>query len=94
MDTLKSLAYAHPDTKLVLIGTHKIADLMIQYGQVARRSEIIHFKRYKLTSKEGAKQTPDELAYIDQLKKFESIWPCNEVPNLQIAWRHLMAASL
>lgn len=41
MDTLKSLADIH-QTKLVLIGTYQIAPLMIEYGQLARRSAILH----------------------------------------------------
>ena len=41
MDTLKSLADATPDTKLILIGTHQISNLLCQYGQVIRRSEIV-----------------------------------------------------
>lgn len=93
MDTLKSLADIG-DTKLVLIGTHQIADLMIEYGQVVRRSEIVHYRRYQVNPKPGKPQTADELEYCMQLQKFQDQWPCRQRPNLVAIWRSLMLASL
>jgi AAA domain len=93
MDTLKSLADIG-DTKLVLIGTHQIADLMIEYGQVVRRSEIVHYRRYRVNPKEGKPMTADEIEYREQLLKFQEQWPCRERPNLVAIWRPMMMASL
>lgn len=93
MDTLKSLADIG-DTKLVLIGTHQIADLMIEYGQVVRRSEIVHYQRYQVSSKNGKAMTPDETEYRAQLQRFQEQWPCRQRPNLTAIWKPLMLASL
>jgi hypothetical protein len=93
MDTLKSLADIAP-TKLLLIGTHQIADLMIEYGQVARRSEIIHYRRYKVEQEQQETFTEDEAEYIRQLEKFQRNWPCAQVPNLVAIWRPLMRSTL
>lgn len=93
MDTLKSLADIE-STKLILIGTHQIADLMTEYGQVIRRSEIVHYKRYRMSSKVGAEPSDDEMEYISQLRKFQSHWPSYTRPNLEANWRLLMRASL
>lgn len=93
MDTLKSLADIG-DTKLVLIGTHQIADLMIEYGQVVRRSEIIHYRRYQVNHKDGKPLTADEAEYCVQLQKFQDQWPCHQRPNLMAVWKPMMLASL
>jgi hypothetical protein len=93
MDTLKSLADIH-NTKLILIGTHQIADLMIEYGQVVRRSEIIHYRRYRVSPKDSAKTTADEDEYRAQLNRFQENWPCVERPNLDAIWRPLMRSTL
>lgn len=93
MDTLKSLADIG-ETKLVLIGTHQIADLMIEYGQVVRRSEIVHYRRYQVNHKDGTPKTADEVEYCDQLQKFQDQWPCRQCPNLVAIWKPLMLASL
>lgn len=93
MDTLKSLADIG-DTKLVLIGTHQIADLMIEYGQVVRRSEIVHYKRYQVNPKSDKPMTADETEYREQLMRFQEQWPCRERPNLVAIWRPMMMASL
>ena len=44
MDALKSLADIH-HPKLVLIGTYQITPLMIDYGQLARRTAILRYRR-------------------------------------------------
>jgi hypothetical protein len=93
MDTLKSLADV-ASTKLLLIGTYQIADLMIEYAQVARRSEIIHYRRYKVSPSPTSELTEDEAEYIRQLEKFQRNWPCVKAPNLASIWRPLMLSSL
>lgn len=96
MDTLKSLADIH-QTKLVLIGTYQISPLMIEYGQVARRSAILHYKRY-LAPHSGAKSarvaSAAERHFRDALVRIQNQWPCREVPNLGQAWETLMRSSL
>ena len=93
MDTLKSLADIH-STKLLLIGTYDIAELMIEYGQVARRSEIIHYRRYVVGEINFDAPTPDQDQFRQQVVKFQSLWPCVEVPNLEAIWPELMKASI
>jgi hypothetical protein len=93
MDTLKSLADIH-HTKLLLIGTYDISELMIEYGQVARRSEIIHYRRYVVGEIKADAPTPDQDEFRQQVVKFQSLWPCAEVPNLEAIWPELMKASL
>lgn len=106
MDTLKSLADIH-QTKLVLIGTYQIAPLMIEYGQLARRSAILHYRRYTPPprGKAGAskpdpktpnpdKPTEMERAFKHAVSRLQLHWPCAEVPNLEAVWPELMRASL
>ena len=93
MDTLKSLADIE-HTKLILIGTHQIADLMTQYAQVIRRSEIVHFKRYRVSPRPSSSPTADEEEYITQLLKLQQHWPSAVQPNLEAIWHPLMRASL
>ena len=93
MDTLKSLADIEP-TKLILIGTHQIADLMTEYGQVIRRSEIIHYRRYRLSTKVSDHPSSDEAEYIFQLQRLQDNWPSRNKPDLVAVWRPLMSASL
>lgn len=95
MDTLKSLADIQSETKLMLVGTYQIEPLMTTYGQLARRSAILHYQRYHMSEqpKEDS-PTPDEAAFREVLKKVENDWPCEDVPNLQAAWKFVMRASL
>jgi energy-coupling factor transporter ATP-binding protein EcfA2 len=93
MDTLKSLADCG-EAKLMLIGTHQIADLMTEYGQVVRRSEIIHYKRYMQGPRLDAPDTDDEREYFAQLEKFQENWPCKDRPRLTAIWRVFMRDSL
>lgn len=106
MDTLKSLADIH-QTKLVLIGTYQIAPLMIEYGQLARRSAILHYRRYSppkpgnpsAGSPAPKKPNPDqpsemERAFKHAVNRLQHHWPCAEVPNLEAVWPELMRASL
>jgi hypothetical protein len=91
MDTLKSLADAHA-TKLLLLGSYDIAELMTQYGQVARRSEIIHYKRYRVGDKAGGKPATKEFEHA--VTKLQSVWPCESMPNLVAISDVLFSASL
>lgn len=87
MDTLKSLADIYA-TKLLLIGSYDISKMMQEYGQVARRSEIIHYQRYE----RGV--TAHEAEFARVLSVMQSLWPCNEVPNLLAIADLLMQTSL
>lgn len=94
MDTLKSLADIH-QTKLVLIGTYQIAPLMIEYGQLARRSAILHYRRYEIPQKSNPqKPTDSQTSFKEAVVKLQSQWPCVEVPQLEAVWETLMNASL
>ena len=96
MDTLKSLADVH-DTKLVLIGTYQIAPLMIEYGQLARRSTILHYRRYlppPPNKSVPAKLSETEQAFKDAVGRLQNKWPCAHAPNLEAVWMELMRASL
>jgi hypothetical protein len=95
MDTLKSLADAHA-TKLVLLGANDLAELITNYGQVARRGEIVHYRPYPTSANPidapgaaflGLTQVPDaQKPFVDQLAKFQRQWPCQEVPDLVGIW--------
>lgn len=94
MDTLKSLADIH-HTKLVLIGTYQISPLMIEYGQLARRSAILHYRRYAIPQKSNSQKLNDsQTSFKDAIIKLQSQWPCVEVPHLEAVWDTLMNASL
>lgn len=38
--------------------------------------------------------TADEAAFRDVLRKVEEDWPCEEVPQIQAAWKFVMRSSL
>ena len=95
MDTLKSLADIQAETKLMLVGTYQIAPLLTTYGQLARRSAILHYQRYHLSDQpKDDSPTEDEAAFREVLKKVEEDWPCEDAPNLQAAWKFIIRASL
>ncbi len=87
MDTLKSLADVY-STKLLLIGSFDVGELMVEYGQVARRSEVIHYRRYHLRNQDDKKE------FLRVLEKLLALWPCEEVPNLMPIGELLMRASV
>lgn len=93
MDTLKSLADIH-STKLMLIGSYDIAGLMTEYGQVARRSEIVHYRRYLLGDVNREALTDEQKEFLEQVKKFQLWWPCETAPNLVDVWDRLMEVSM
>ncbi len=87
MDTLKSIANIH-QTKLMLIGSYDLCDLAIEYAQVARRSEILHYRRYR-------KDVEDDVAEFKcAVEKLQQQWPCDEIPNFVAISEELMEATL
>lgn len=88
MDTLKSLADVH-QAKLLLLGSYDLIALMTQYGQVARRSEILHMPRYR---NDGGEVDRKEFAIL--VGKFQEFWPAKEVPDLLSITTELMEATL
>lgn len=87
MDTIKSLADCSP-AKLILIGDYSLVDVASQYGQVAKRSEILHYKRYHPSKPRHRK----EFGRI--IQRLQNNWPCAEVPNFTAISEELMEASL
>lgn len=87
MDTLKSLASIH-ETKLMLIGSYDLFELATEYGQVARRSDILHYKRYK------ADLDDDREEFSSTVKKLQAQWPCADIPNFLAIADELMQATL
>ena len=87
MDTIKTIADT-TGTKIILIGTYDLFDLVSDYGQVARRSEILHFDRYHI-DREGDKKEFNRIVTVIQ-----NHWPCEQVPNFNLISNELMEASL
>jgi energy-coupling factor transporter ATP-binding protein EcfA2 len=87
MDTLKSIV-ENKGTKLLLIGSYDLFDLAKEYGQVIRRSEIIHFERYHIDNKY------DVAEFSSIINKLQNNWPCQVVPNFTAISHELMQATL
>jgi energy-coupling factor transporter ATP-binding protein EcfA2 len=87
MDTLKSLT-DQSGVKLVLLGSYDLFDLASDYGQVARRAEILHFERY---DKDSKIDTTEFKLIIGKLQKY---WPCEEIPNFSAISEEILEASL
>ena len=86
MDILKTIVDVS-GVKIMLIGTYDLFDLVSDYGQVARRSEILHFDRYH-------KDNPTDCdEYETVITKLQEKWPCEEVPSFHLISRELMEAS-
>src|SRR5690606_23683076 len=75
MDTLKSLA-DEGETKLLLLGPYETAPMVRAYGQVVRRSSVVHFRRYKLNS------AGDRAEFRRVLDVLLGLWPCAATPGL------------
>lgn len=87
MDTLKSLADS-TGIKILLIGSYDLFDLVTDYGQVARRAEILHFGRY-------AADVPADVQEFGKIvTKLEQYWPCEEIPAFSAIAKELLEASL
>ncbi|KQP17051.1 hypothetical protein ASF45_27930 [Pseudorhodoferax sp. Leaf265] len=91
MDTLKSLSDIG-NIKILLIGSYDIVELVSDYGQVTRRGEVVHYRRYAVAPKpdEGKEGTVDQRQFQDVLAAFEAVWPSHNVPNLQALWHEWM----
>lgn len=72
MDTLKSLANT-TDCKVVLVGSFDLLDLIIESGQVSRRTSILALERYKDTPS-------DREAFRYVVQRLQEAWPCEVVP--------------
>jgi hypothetical protein len=87
MDTIKTIA-DKSQAKIILLGTYDLFDLVSDYGQVARRSEILHFERYMRDDRGDL----EEFRHI--IIKLQSVWPCEQVPNFSAIASELMETSL
>ena len=83
METLKSLANT-TGSKIVLVGSYDLFDLVEAGGQCARRSSVIHFDRYRTEVVE------DRKAFRKIVKDLMAKWPCKEVPALHAISDELM----
>lgn len=72
MDTLKSLANT-VGCKVVLIGSFDLLDIIVQSGQVCRRSNIFALQRYKDSPEDRA-----SFKYV--VRMLMQAWPCEAVP--------------
>lgn len=75
MDALKSLANICGVT-LALVGSYDLFKLMSLSGQIARRSAILHFQRYRPGVAE------DEKAFLKSLRSLQKFLPLKDVPDL------------
>lgn len=87
MDTLKSLSNT-TGTKWVLVGSFDLFDLIVEDGQVARRSNILNLERYHLD------KAKDRHTYQDIVTKLQAKWPSEEVPNFVAISDALLEVSL
>ncbi|MDN3919404.1 ATP-binding protein [Roseateles violae] len=107
MDTFKSLSDIN-GLKIIIIGSYDIAELMLEYGQVARRSEIVHFQPYVTPPHVGSEQvqqdvpknpkncsqSTDAVEFYCALQKNLDMWPSESAPNLLPIWWQLMKVCL
>lgn len=87
MDTLKSLT-DQTCVKMILLGSYDLFDLVSEYGQVARRAEILHFERYQKDHK------VDAADFRRIIRKLQDRWPCEDTPQFEAIHQELMEASL
>lgn len=74
-EVIKSLA-AESGLTIVLTGTYGLLDIRDQSGQLARRSEIIHFPRYDMRTKEG------KSGFASALNSLAKQLPIENLPDL------------
>lgn len=75
METIKSMA-SLSGVRIVMIGTYELLDLLSLNGQLARRTGVIHFPRYRY-------EVPDEFeAFQNILGMFQSRLPLPCKPSL------------
>lgn len=87
MDTLKSLANT-TGTKWVLVGSYDLFDLVLENGQVARRTTILNLGRYHIDQEE------DRNEFAEIIRKLMKKWPSEEKPNFVAISDALLEASL
>jgi hypothetical protein len=74
MEALKSLANT-AGVKIILVGSYDLFDLASSGSQVARRSAILHFERYRMD------KPADRESYKSIIKSLMEKWPCDLKPN-------------
>lgn len=87
LDTLKSLANLS-GAKIVLVGSYDLYDLIDAHAQVARRTTIFHFDRYRI------EDTNDKQSFKEAVGKLVAKWPCDEKPNLAAISDELLEMTL
>jgi energy-coupling factor transporter ATP-binding protein EcfA2 len=75
MDTIKSMAN-RTDVPHVLFGTYKLLRFADLHGQLSRRAEQVHLRRYNIHVK------ADETAFLGVLNTFQRYLPLAEMPDL------------
>lgn len=78
MDCLKSIANL-TNTLYVLFGTYEMTDFLDLSDQLARRSIVIHFRRYEGKGK-------DKKIFLGALKSFQINMPFKDEPDLLRHW--------
>lgn len=69
--------------------------MVTNYGQVARRSEILHYKRYFRTSENNKDTERNDIAeFRNAVVKLQAKWPCATIPNIAAISDELMEATL
>lgn len=87
METLKSLSNT-TGIKWLLVGSFDLFDLVVEDGQVARRSNILNLERYHFDV------ATDRVAFEAVVTKLQAKWPCEEVPNFVAISDALLEVSL
>lgn len=87
LDTLKSIASV-AQTKLLLLAPHEFVERAIEYAQLARRAEIVHYRRY------GQAIPADKTEFQRALAVMLGQWPFEEVPNLGLYADEVMKSTL
>lgn len=87
MDTLKSLSNS-TGAKLLLVGSFDLLDLIVEHGQVARRTVIVSFDRYHLDSPQ------DRAEFKQVVAKLQRAWPFAQQPNFTNVSDNLLEATL
>lgn len=87
MQTLRSLSNT-TNVKWVLVGAFDLADLILQGGEISRRSGIHCLERYRFDRKE------DRVAFETVVQKLQDKWPCEQVPNFAAISDALLEMSL
>lgn len=87
MQALKSLSNT-TGTKWVLVGSFNLFDLIVEGGEVARRTTVLNLERYRLDNAD------DRKSFRDVVAKLQARWPSEQVPNFVAISDALLEASL